>query len=186
MSYQLDVITATVAEAVRYAGGLMFDHSLAGWRVRVVTEDTAHRRALAILGTYTQSPEQDGALHTPNRVVRSVIPPVDHLIVDPQAAAVQNPMIEPPAELWLWGQHATELTGLLRPVRHELSAAARTFKAEALRCAGLDTRVDPGEEFWSAQILSPDPSGHFQLNPQRPHDTGAPSRPLITALGRHR
>lgn len=176
MSYHLDVITASVAEAVRHAGGLMFDHSLAGWRVRVVTDDTAHRRALTILGTHPQSPERrDDALHTPNRVVRSLVLPVDQLTVDPQAAAVQNTEIEPPAELWLWGQHVnSERTGLLHPVRHELSAAARTFKAEALRCAGLDTRVDPGEEFWAAQILNPATLGHLLCNHQRPHDIGAP------------
>ena len=51
MGYQLDVVTASVAEAVRHVGGLMFDRSAAGWRVRVVTVDTAHRQALTILGT---------------------------------------------------------------------------------------------------------------------------------------
>ncbi|MCV7282193.1 hypothetical protein H7J88_21410 [Mycolicibacterium flavescens] len=34
-NYRLDVASATVAEAVRYAGGLMFDRVRAGWRVVV-------------------------------------------------------------------------------------------------------------------------------------------------------
>lgn len=176
MGYQLDVVSASVAEAVRYAGGLMFDRSAAGWRVRVVTDDAAHRRALTILGTHTQSPEQrDDALHNPNRVVRSLVLPVAQLTVDPRTPAVQDAEIESPAELLGWGQHVnSESTGLLHPVRHELSAAARTFKAEALRCAGLDPRVDACEEFWAAKTLNPAPYGHLRPNPHRSHDIGAP------------
>ena len=69
---------------------------------------------------------------------------------------------------WLWGQHVNSgSTGLLHPVRHELSAAARTFKAEALRCAALDTRVDPWEEFWAAKILDPAPFGSSPAQPAR-------------------
>jgi hypothetical protein len=171
VGYQLDVVTAGAAEAVRFAGGLMFDRSLAGWRVTVVTEDTAHRRALTILGARTHSPEQHSdSLHNPNRVVRSILVPIDQFTGDSQAHAVQDTDLEPPAEVVVWGQHVnTELTDLLHPVRHELSAAARTFKAEALRCAGLDTCVDSWEEFWAAKILDPAPFGHLLPNPLRPH-----------------
>lgn len=170
MGYQLDVVTSSVAEAVRYAGGLMFDRSAAGWRVGVVTDDAAHRRALSILGTHTQSPERHGdELHNPNRVVRSLVVPVDRL-------TPQDSELEPWAELLVWGRHVdSESAGRLRPVLHELSSAARTFKAEALRCAGLDTRVEPDEEFWAVKLLDPAPYGHLLPNPHRPHGVGAPT-----------
>ena len=50
MSYRIDVVNQSVAEAVRHAGGLIFDRSRAGWRVRVVIDDAANSRALSILG----------------------------------------------------------------------------------------------------------------------------------------
>jgi hypothetical protein len=176
VAYQLDVVTASVAEAVRYVGGPMFDRSCAGWRVRVVTEDTAHRRALAILGTDTPAPEvHNDSLHNPNRVVRSLLVPIEQFTKDSQTHAVQDTKLEPPAEVLVWGQHVNSgSTDLVHPVRHELSAAARTFKAEALRCAALDTRVDCWEEFWAAKILDPAPFGHLLLNPQGLHALGAP------------
>ena len=56
MGYHLDVITDDVGEAIRYAGGLMFDCCRAGWQVVVTTDDVAHTEALAILGVRAQSP----------------------------------------------------------------------------------------------------------------------------------
>ncbi|MCV7154576.1 hypothetical protein [Mycolicibacterium pyrenivorans] len=38
MSYRLDVVTTSVADAISHAGGLMFDRGRAGWRVAVVTD----------------------------------------------------------------------------------------------------------------------------------------------------
>ena len=176
MGYQLDVVTGSVAEAVRYVGGLMFDRSGAGWGVRVVTNDTAHRRALTILGTVTQAPkEHDDSLRNPNRVVRSLLVPIEQFTKDSEAHAVHDTELEPPAEILVWGQHINSgSTDLLHPVRHELSGAARIFKAEALRCAGLDTCVDSWEEFWAAKILDPAAFGHLLLSPQGPHALGAP------------
>ncbi len=175
MGYELDVVTASVAEAVRHVGGLMFDRSAAGWRVTVVTVDTAHRQALTILGTRARAPGQrDDALTNSSRTVRSLVVPVDQFTLDPQSLAVDDAELESPAEILIWGQHVnSELPGLLHPVRHELSAAARAFKAKALRCTGLDPRVDTYEEFWAAKILNPAPFGHLLPNPRRPHDFGA-------------
>jgi len=176
VGYQLDVVTGSVAEAVRYVGGLMFDRSGAGWRVRVVTKDRAHRRALTILGTVTGSPEEhDDSLHNPNRVVRSLLVSIEQFTEDAQAHAVQDTRLKAPAEILVWGQHVhSGSTDLLHPVRHELSAAARIFKAEALRCAGLDTCVDSYEEFWAAKILDPAPFGHLLPNAQGLDALGVP------------
>ena len=50
MRYRLDVVAPTVVEAVRAAGGWMFDRVMAGWDVRVLVTDGHDDRALQILG----------------------------------------------------------------------------------------------------------------------------------------
>ncbi|WP_319435983.1 hypothetical protein [Mycobacterium sp. RTGN5] len=172
MAYQLDVVTAGVAEAVRRAGGLMFDRGLAGWKVRVVTDDTAHSRALRILGARAEPPVHLGdAQLWPDRVVRTLLLPVDQFTGDPRSLLAGSMNTEPPAELLLWGRHVDgELTSLLHPVRYGISSAARRFKEEALRCADLDGPVEPWEEFWASNILDEPPFGHLRLAEQRLED----------------
>lgn len=168
MSHQLDVVTAGVAEAVRRAGGLMFDRALAGWKVRVVTDDMAHRRALRILGADAEPPAHlADAQSRPDRVARTLLLPVDQFTGDPRSLMAGSMKTEPAAELLLWGRHVDgELTGLLHPVRYGISSAARRFKEEALRCAGLDGVVEPWEEFWASNILDQPPFGHVRLAEQ--------------------
>ena len=48
--YRLDVVAPSVAEAVRAAGGWMFDRVMAGWDVRVLVSAGHDDRALQILG----------------------------------------------------------------------------------------------------------------------------------------
>jgi hypothetical protein len=40
--YRLDVVAATVADAVAAAGGWMFDRVMAGWDVRVMLADAGY------------------------------------------------------------------------------------------------------------------------------------------------
>ncbi|WP_137145975.1 hypothetical protein [Mycolicibacterium sp. CR10] len=172
MAYRLDVVTAGVAEAVRRAGGLMFDRALAGWKVRVVTDDRAHGRALRILGARAEPPAHlADAQSQPDRVVRTLLLPVDQFTGNRRSLVAGSMKTEPPAELLLWGRHVdSELTSLLHPVRYGISSAARRFKEEALRCADLDGLVEPWEEFWASNILDQTPFGHFRLAEQRLKD----------------
>lgn len=174
MSYQLDVLTAGVAEAVHRVGGLMFDRGLAGWRVRVVTDDRAHSQALCILGARAEPPAQrvDAFCRT-DRVVRTLILPVDQFTGDLRCLTRENTNTEPPAELLLWGRPVeSDLTGLLHPVRYGISSAARRFKEEALRCAALEGPVEPWEEFWAGDILDQPPFGHSRLAEPKLEDGG--------------
>lgn len=157
-SYRLDVISASVADAVRYAGGLMFDRGRAGWRVVVVTQDATDSTALTILGTCTQSPGQiDEPLVRPGRVIHIRILSGDALPVNRHAAPVGTPQAPAGSRLLFWGPQASgKPTGPVHPVRHELSAAARKFKAHALHAVGLDTEVGPSEEFWASDVLDLD------------------------------
>lgn len=158
MSYRLDVIAASVPDAIRYAGGLMFDRGRAGWRVAVVTDDATHSRALAILGANTQSPARLEARPSGQaRAYRIRVLPIDELTVSRQGPAAEDSEAEPRARLLFWGPRVTsESTGLLYAVRHDLSPAARTFKAHALHCAGLDTFVESSERFWANDALAAD------------------------------
>ena len=50
MRYRLDVVAASVVDVVRFAGGWLFDRSMAGWDVTVLVADHPDDRPLQILG----------------------------------------------------------------------------------------------------------------------------------------
>lgn len=50
MRYRLDVVAATVIDVVRFAGGWIFDRSMAGWDVTVLVADHPDVRPLQIVG----------------------------------------------------------------------------------------------------------------------------------------
>ena len=78
---------------------------------------------------------------------------VDWCTTDP-SMELKHALSQKPSELLLWGPRVDcEPAGRLHPVQHELSAAARTFKAQALRSIGADARVEPAEAFWAADAL---------------------------------
>ena len=53
MRYRLDVVAANAADAVRFAGGWMYDRVMAGWDVTVLLADRSDERPLQILGVAT-------------------------------------------------------------------------------------------------------------------------------------
>lgn len=176
MSYRLEVITTSVADAVRYAGGLMFDRGRAGWRVSVITEDAAQSRALTVLGARLQLPGQlDDVLYKPDRLARTLLMPVDELTEDRHLAAV-NYGDEPCAQLLFWGADASESAAARHAVRHDLSPAARSFKTHALRCAGLDTEVERSELFWVDDPLASARFGDLRMSDVSAGGDRAPAR----------
>lgn len=148
MSYRLDVVADSVLDAVRHVGGLMFDRRRIGWQVVVVTTDTADLRALTILGARVQTPGQtDDRVHKADWGIRAV---ASERAAHPDAGSKGVP----PAQRLLWGpggRHGS--TGALHSVRHDLSRAARTFKAAALYSAGVTDGVDGWECFWADSSL---------------------------------
>jgi hypothetical protein len=149
VGYRVDVITDSVSEAVRHAGGLMFDRSRAGWDVVVLTDDPDNSRALAILGARTQGPGQlDDRFHRREREIRTVVTAIGGFGAEGTSAAV--PGLEPHAQLLLWGHQVDdELARVLQPVRHRLGAAALSFKTHALHAIGVATTVEECEHFWA-------------------------------------
>ena len=50
MRYRLDVVAPTVLDAVKFAGGWVYDRVMAGWDVTVLIGDDEDVRPLEILG----------------------------------------------------------------------------------------------------------------------------------------
>lgn len=154
VGYRIDVITDSVSEAVRHAGGLMFDRSRAGWDVVVLTDDRENSRALAILGARTQFPGQvDDRWHERERDIRTVVAAIG----GPGAKGASVGGLRPEPELLLWGPHVDdEPARALRPVRHRLGAAALSFKTHALHAIGVVATVEECECFWADPTLGAD------------------------------
>ncbi len=143
MRYRLDVVAPSVREAVRAAGGWMFDRVMAGWDVRVLVDperwNGADDRALQILGADTG--DLESALITGPRGVRPHALAVAADLYDTDSRireGVQQALDSGQTEVTLWGESwPAELEGSsVGSVEHRLSVAARAFKAQAL--AALD------------------------------------------------
>jgi hypothetical protein len=143
MRYRFDIVSPSVADAVAFTGGWLFDRAMAGWDVTVLIPATGEDvRPLEILGaavldlesvleSWTERPHPQTvsvAAHmfeSDDRVRRHVRKALEHGLT----------------EVTLWGDHyPAELDRDVDAVRHELSAAARAFKAQALAAVGSAER----------------------------------------------
>jgi hypothetical protein len=134
------VLAPSAAEVVRFAGGWLFDQGMAGWEVNVLTRDHSDPRALRILGA--QAHDLDTTLASPvvlGPCLQAIAVRSDLYSSDARVRRmVRNVLDAGPAELRLWGdmQPASLVRGA-KPVLHQLSMAARAFKAEALAAASV-------------------------------------------------
>lgn len=135
--YELDVLGSDVADVVDSAGGWLFDRVMAGWSVNVAVPDDADVRPLQILGVSTSPLEAllrgehlsrgsaialAGPLCSTHEKVREAL-----------VAAVRAGR----SEITVWGElWVTGLPQRGEQVRHQLSSAAATFKAQAMHAAG--------------------------------------------------
>jgi hypothetical protein len=146
--YQLDVTASDVVDVVRSAGGWLFDRSMAGWDVTVVVTGGCDPLPLQILGVNTDPIESDDDATAPARAV-ALAASADAVCADPDLRAdVLHAMKRGIGDVLIWGTSWPE--GIERGVdvvEHELSAAARAFKARALLALGLSEPVGPIETF---------------------------------------
>jgi hypothetical protein len=150
-------IAPSLVEVVHFAGGWLFDQVMAGWDVTVLTADHTDPRPLRILGT--RAADLETVLARPLRVpcLQAIAVPADLFSTD---ARVRRLVLETldtgPAEIRLFGDGCPQ--GPAAPMRHQLSVAARAFKAQALAaaaappCPGAATEV-----FWPGQARRPSP-----------------------------
>jgi hypothetical protein len=137
MRYRLDVVAPTVLDAVRYAGGWVYDRVMAGWDVTVLIGGDEDLRPLEILGAEVRDLESvlDSWQDRPHP--QTVAVAGDVFAVDARVRGhVLNALDQGATEVTLWGESLpAELDESVDSVQHRLSAAARAFKAQALAAA---------------------------------------------------
>ncbi|GFG70779.1 hypothetical protein [Mycolicibacter senuensis] len=144
MRYRFDIVGHSVVDIVTAAGGWLYDRATAGWDVSVMMLD-------AFEGTDTRPLQILGARVLDLASVLTHWEQWPH----PQTIAVCAQMFDGHArvrqgvldalehsstEVTLWGDVPAELHRDVDTRQHRLSAAARAFKAQALRAAGIDPK----------------------------------------------
>ena len=136
---RLTAIAPSTAEAVRSAGGWLFDQVLAGWDVTVVAVDMGDPRPLEILGVRAR--ELDVIYEVPilGPCLQSVAVRADLYHADERVRRFVLAAAEAGGtEVRLWGDVWPEdFDGGADSVSHRLSLAARAFKAQAMAAADL-------------------------------------------------
>jgi hypothetical protein len=135
MRYRLDIVSPNVRDAVRFAGGWLYDRSMAGWDVTVLVADTADDvRPLEILGATVLAlqPVLESWADRPHP--QTVAVAAELIDGDERVRRhVRTALDHGRTEVTLWGERCpADLDDDVDAVHHELSAAARAFKAQAL------------------------------------------------------
>lgn len=144
MRYRLDVVARSVPEVVTFAGGWLVDRVMAGWDVTVLITGDEDLRPLEILGVKIQDLESALEDWTERPHPQTVAVAADLFATDERVRrGVLGALDQGMTEVTLWGERCPdELDSAVGAVHHELSAAARAFKAQALAAlAG----TSPGE-----------------------------------------
>ncbi|KQH76435.1 hypothetical protein AO501_27710 [Mycobacterium gordonae] len=139
MRYRLDVVASSVVDVVTFAGGWLFDRSMAGWDVTVLLTDRPDDRPLHILGAKTLDLESVLASVGTHPRPQALAAAADLLGSDPRVrTGVLQALDHGVTEVTLWGTTwPAELDDSVGRVQHRLSMAAQTFKAKALAAAAV-------------------------------------------------
>lgn len=150
-----------VADVVKFAGGWLFDRSMAGWDVTVLLADLADHpddRPLHILGARTLDLEDAVASAGTRPRPQAIAAAADLLGSDPRVRhGVLQALDHGVTEVTLWGRTwPAELDDSVGMVEHRLSMAAKIFKAKALAAAGAPTdSIAAAESFRSGLMACP-------------------------------
>lgn len=137
MRYRLDVVAATVVDVVRFAGGWIFDRSMAGWDVTVLVADHPDDRPLQIVGAQVLDLEEALASVQARPRPQALAAAADLFGCDARVRqGVLQALDHGVTEVTLWGESwPSELDESVGLVQHQLSMAAQTFKSQALAAA---------------------------------------------------
>jgi hypothetical protein len=139
MRHRLDVVAPTVLDAVRFAGGWVYDRVMAGWDVTVLISGDDDARPLEILGAEVRDLESVLEAWEERPHPQTVAVAADLFAVDARVREhVLKALDQGATEVTLWGERLpAELDESVDSVQHRLSAAARAFKAQALAAANV-------------------------------------------------
>lgn len=160
MRYRLDVVAPSVSDVVTSAGGWLVDRVMAGWDVTVLISGE-HRaddlRPLQILGVEigdldTAMQQWEDRPHPQTVAVAADLFASDERVRD----GVLGAMAQGLTEVTLWGESwPADLDTSVDMVQHELSAAARAFKAQAVAALGTGATVGGAEVFRCGVMTCP-------------------------------
>lgn len=145
LRYRLAVLGSTTDAVIAHAGGLLFDRMMAGWSVTTLVADDSDPRPLEILGARVLDLESALALDLQAALTSRDHTPWPHAVAvsaelyasDPRLQdGVEHALDRGVTEVLLWGRSGwTSIDRQLSPHEHQLSNAARFFKAQALSAA---------------------------------------------------
>jgi hypothetical protein len=160
--YRLDVVAPSVVEAVRAAGGWIFDRVMAGWDVRVLVADGQDERALQILGADTGDLESALQIGPHGQRPHALAVAADLYGRDARIRdGVRRALDSGQTEVTLWGANwpADLDQRSAGSVEHRLSTAARAFKAQALAALTAPVAATEGIGF-TETFQSGTPASH--------------------------
>lgn len=128
-----------MVDAVRNVGGWMFDRVMAGWDVTVLISGSEDARPLQILGATVLELEQSLTSQAHGPMPHAIAVAADLFEVDARVrCGVLDALDHGTAEVTVWGDTCpSELDARIGSVQHELSVAARAFKAQAFAAAAI-------------------------------------------------
>lgn len=138
LRHRLDVIAVGAGDVVLTAGGWLYDRVMAGWRVNVLLPHGCDTRPLRVLGAQVLDAAADldacgGSMS------QALAVSVDAFAADDRVRTlVRKAIASRLTEVALWGEGwPLEADRGLTRTHYTLSAAARAFKGQALRAAGM-------------------------------------------------
>lgn len=137
MHHRLDVIAVGTGDVVLTAGGWLYDRVMAGWQVNVLLPQGCDTRPLRVLGARVLDADTD--LDVSGPMSQALAVSAEAFAADDRVKTlVRKAVASRLTEVALWGEGwpLGADRGLTR-TRYTLSAAARAFKAQALRAAGM-------------------------------------------------
>ena len=133
MRYRLDVVAPTVLDAVKYAGGWVYDRAMAGWDVTVLIANPGDVRPLHILGAETL--DLDSVLNAweDRPHPQTVAVAADLFDRDPRVLDhVRNALDQSATEVTVWGERLPA----------ELDSSVDSVEQARIRCVEVDHRID--------------------------------------------
>jgi hypothetical protein len=152
------VIGPDIDKTVRYAGGWLFDRVMAGWDVTAVVAQPHDVRPLKILGATVVDMDAAMAVQVRGPVPQTIA--IDAALYESDSrvrAGLEGVLEQGTADIRMWGDHwPTGIDPRFGLVRHQLSLAAKAFKARAMVVTSASGEDLPGTEvFRCAELLAP-------------------------------
>jgi hypothetical protein len=136
--YQLNVVAVSLTDVVQSAGGWLCDRARAGWDVNVLVADHHDSRPLTILGATAVDPGAEFA-EMVRRASRGGALAVSAELLGADTRVRRDILTilkRGLTEVTVWGDAwPAEFGRRVDPVEHQLSCAARAFKAQAIGAA---------------------------------------------------